>query len=170
MNKILNFSELLTKLTPYSEDKDSLEQVKSEAAKDMAQADISNSRYLLCWPPCTKNWRQPAPPARPLDLHRRGIKGKQVMSSIGLLAEDKFWKFKLNFWRYGPGRQSRQQSLVKLGQLQQSITGWEGKDIVANSSEIVYEGKLKVSHFQAFKFKFETLIFVSRFERSGLHV
>ena len=26
----------------------------------------------------------------------------------------------------------------------QSILGWEGKDIVANSSEIVYEGKLKV--------------------------
>lgn len=48
------------------------------------------------------------------------------------------------FHRYGPGRQSRQQSLVKLGQLQQSIVGWEGKDIVANSSEIVYEGKLKV--------------------------
>ena len=50
------------------------------------------------------------------------------------------------FQRYGPGRQSRQQSLVKLGQLQQSIQGWEGKDIVANSSEIVCEGKLKVSH------------------------
>jgi hypothetical protein len=33
---------------------------------------------------------------------------------------------------------------VKLGQLQQSIVGWEGKDIVANSCEIVYEGKLKV--------------------------
>ena len=47
--------------------------------------------------------------------------------------------------RYGPGRQSRQQSLHKLGQLQQSITGWEGKDIVANCSEIVFEGKLKVS-------------------------
>ena len=46
--------------------------------------------------------------------------------------------------RYGPGRQSRQQSLHKLGQLQQSITGWEGKDIVANCSEIVLEGKLKV--------------------------
>ena len=46
--------------------------------------------------------------------------------------------------RYGPGRQSRQQSLHKLGQLQQSISGWEGKDIVANCSEIVYEGKLKV--------------------------
>ena len=28
--------------------------------------------------------------------------------------------------------------------LAQSIIGWEGKDIVANSSEIVYEGKLKV--------------------------
>ena len=28
--------------------------------------------------------------------------------------------------------------------LEQSIIGWEGKDIVANSSEIVYEGKLKV--------------------------
>ena len=27
---------------------------------------------------------------------------------------------------------------------EQSIIGWEGKDIVANSSEIVYEGKLKV--------------------------
>ena len=30
--------------------------------------------------------------------------------------------------------------------LEQSIIGWEGKDIVANSSEIVYEGKLKVRH------------------------
>jgi hypothetical protein len=29
--------------------------------------------------------------------------------------------------RYGPGRQSRQQSLVRLNQLQQSIVGWEGK-------------------------------------------
>ena len=46
--------------------------------------------------------------------------------------------------RYGPGRQSRQQSLGQLGQLQQSIQGWEGKDIVANCSEIVFEGKLKV--------------------------
>ena len=53
-------------------------------------------------------------------------------------------KFSDVFQRYGPGRQSRQQSLFKLGQLQQSIIGWEGKDIVANSSEIVYEGKLKV--------------------------
>merc|ERR1719232_2032914 len=48
------------------------------------------------------------------------------------------------FHRYGPGRQSRQQSLGQLGQLQQSISGWEGKDIVANCSEIVFEGKLKV--------------------------
>ncbi len=30
-------------------------------------------------------------------------------------------------FRYGPGRQSRQQSLVRLNQLQQSILGWEGK-------------------------------------------
>ena len=30
--------------------------------------------------------------------------------------------------------------------IDQSIIGWEGKDIVANSSEIVYEGKLKVRH------------------------
>ena len=48
------------------------------------------------------------------------------------------------FPRYGPGRQSRQQSLDRLNQLQSTIVGWEGKDIVANSSEIVYEGKLKV--------------------------
>ena len=48
--------------------------------------------------------------------------------------------------RYGPGRQSRQQSLGRLNQLQQSIVGWEGKDMVANSSEIVYEGKLKVGN------------------------
>ena len=32
-------------------------------------------------------------------------------------------------------------------QLEQSIIGWEGKDIVANSSEIVYEGKLKVKDY-----------------------
>ena len=31
---------------------------------------------------------------------------------------------------------------------EQSIIGWEGKDIVANSSEIVYEGKLKVESDQ----------------------
>ena len=49
-----------------------------------------------------------------------------------------------NNCRYGPGRQSRQQSLHKLAQLQQNISGWEGKDIVANCSEIVFEGKLKV--------------------------
>ena len=63
--------------------------------------------------------------------------------------------------RYGPGRQSRQQSLHKLGQLQQSITGWEGKDIVANCSEIVFEGKLKVSKtFETFYYRFVHDIFV----------
>ena len=34
--------------------------------------------------------------------------------------------------------------LTMIIPLEQSIIGWEGKDIVANSSEIVYEGKLKV--------------------------
>ena len=67
------------------------------------------------------------------------------MSSIGNNGLIKNFQFIKLILRYGPGRQSRQQSLVKLGQLQQSIVGWEGKDIVANSSEIVYEGKLKVN-------------------------
>ena len=61
------------------------------------------------------------------------------------MAGSKIFDFTNLILRYGPGRQSRQQSLVKLGQLQQSSVGWEGKDIVANSSEIVYEGKLKVN-------------------------
>ena len=37
--------------------------------------------------------------------------------------------------------------MMMIIQLEQSIIGWEGKDIVANSSEIVYEGKLKVKDY-----------------------
>jgi len=67
-------------------------------------------------------------------------------TALGHIASGSMTKRKHSevFHRYGPGRQSRQQSLGRLNQLQQSIVGWEGKDIVANSSEIVYEGKLKV--------------------------
>jgi hypothetical protein len=39
--------------------------------------------------------------------------------------------------RCGPNKMSRQQSLQKLTQLQQSIINWEGKDIASNSTEIV---------------------------------
>jgi len=105
------YIDLLTKLTPYSEDKDSLQQVYAMLTplkNKLSNADASSPALLWSSLPGSKR------------------------------------KFSDVFQRYGPGRQSRQQSLVKLGQLQQSILGWEGKDIVANSSEIVYEGKLKV--------------------------
>jgi len=105
------YIDLLTKLTPYSEDKDSLQQVYAMLTplkNKLSNADTSSPALLWSSLPGSKR------------------------------------KFSDVFQRYGPGRQSRQQSLVKLGQLQQSIIGWEGKDIVANSSEIVYEGKLKV--------------------------
>jgi len=103
------YIELLTKLTPFKEDKDSLEQVSAMLTP------LHNELTSAC-----ANSQAAGP--------SQGSKRKT--SDV--------------FHRYGPGRQSRQQSLVKLGQLQQSIVGWEGKDIVANSSEIVYEGKLKV--------------------------
>jgi len=108
------YIDMLTKLTPYSEDKDSLEQVtamlsplqgKLKAACDNSQVISSN-----------------------ILLGKQGPGRKQ--SEV--------------FHKYGPGRQSRQQSLHNLGQLQQTIAGWEGKDIVANCSEVVFEGKLKV--------------------------
>ena len=66
--------------------------------------------------------------------------------TVSIRIEEPYWRCRCS--RYGPGRQSRQQSLHKLGQLQQSIAGWEGRDIVANCSEIVFEGKLKVGSFQ----------------------
>jgi len=105
------YIESLTKLTPYSEDKDSLEQVSAMLTP------LHNKLVTAC-----------AGSQAVCQAQQAGNKRK---------ASDVFQ-------RYGPGRQSRQQSLVKLGQLQQSIQGWEGKDIVANSSEIVCEGKLKV--------------------------
>ena len=40
--------------------------------------------------------------------------------------------------RCGPNKITRQQSLQKLSQIQQSIVNWEGKDIASNSSEVVY--------------------------------
>jgi len=104
------YIELLTKLTPYSEDKDSLEQVSAMLTPLHNKLTTASANSQVVGPAQAGN--------------------KRKASDV--------------FHRYGPGRQSRQQSLVKLGQLQQSITGWEGKDIVANSSEIVYEGKLKV--------------------------
>ncbi len=45
------------------------------------------------------------------------------------------------FHRTGPSRVSRHQAMQKLRQLQQSIVNWDGHDLVANSSEIVW-GKL----------------------------
>eukprot|EP00092_Neocalanus_flemingeri_P012439 GFUD01013410.1.p1 GENE.GFUD01013410.1~~GFUD01013410.1.p1 ORF type:complete len:1387 (-),score=368.57 GFUD01013410.1:1178-5338(-) len=104
------YIELLTKLTPHSEDKDSLEQVSAMLTP----------------------------------LHNKLTTACATSQAVGPAQSGNKRKASDVFHRYGPGRQSRQQSLVKLGQLQQSITGWEGKDIVANSSEIVYEGKLKV--------------------------
>ena len=48
------------------------------------------------------------------------------------------------FHRPGPSRMSRQQSLMKLSQLQNSIANWDDKNLSSNSSEFICEGKLKV--------------------------
>jgi len=106
------YIELLTKLTPYREDRDSLEQVSAMLTPLHNKLTTAATSSIAVGPVGA------------------GITGKRKASDV--------------FHRYGPGRETRQQSLVKLGQLQQSISGWEGKDIASNSSEMVYEGKLKV--------------------------
>ena len=45
----------------------------------------------------------------------------------------------------GPNRLSRQQSLQRLSNLQNSITNWEGKDITTNSSELICGKKKYIS-------------------------
>ena len=121
----------MTKLTPFKEDKDSLEQVAAMLSPLQGKLSNACSSSVL-----VSNFLSGKPVRKQSEVFHRWDRNQSHLS----------WYPRLTslFLRYGPGRQSRQQSLGQLGQLQQSISGWEGKDIVANCSEIVFEGKLKV--------------------------
>ena len=68
-----------------------------------------------------------------------------------------------------PNRMSRQQSLQKLSQIQQSITGWEGPQITASCSKHICEGKLKIikgrgngSFQERYVFLFDGMIVITK--------
>ncbi len=98
-------------------------------------------------------WKKPLP-----DAGSRGQKstGSRIRSPAvnkvyyrPLKIEKKIYV--LMVFRYGPGRQSRQQSLVRLNQLQQSILGWEGKGgFISRPQNLVKFSLFKHAYYQQF--------------------
>jgi hypothetical protein len=80
--------------------------------------------------------KKPLPDAGSRGQKITGSRIRICSTAINKVYQRPFKKIEhLMLFRYGPGRQSRQQSLVRLNQLQQSILGWEGKEGFSSPSK-----------------------------------